>query len=178
MHVGACARGVRGACARAAGSEGGRGAHHMVTLSTRAEGVPETQPTNRSSTKRMSTATASAQRHRPSGTAADSGKQQQTVHIGQAAQAGAAGGAGGGQRGDKDALQRLGFIHKLVRILDESDPAVVGWCEGGQSFAVRDAKRCVCVCACVCCVFLLAAELGAVESVVRASVLEPPARFF
>jgi hypothetical protein len=36
---------------------------------------------------------------------------------------------------------RLGFMHKLVKILSNSDPAVVAWSAAGDSFIVRDPRR-------------------------------------
>lgn len=41
--------------------------------------------------------------------------------------------------------QKLSFMGKLVRMLAESDPAVVRWSDSGNSFLVLDCKRCAIV---------------------------------
>jgi hypothetical protein len=38
-------------------------------------------------------------------------------------------------------MNKLNFMEKLVKILEESDPAVVRWNETGTSFLVADLKR-------------------------------------
>lgn len=37
--------------------------------------------------------------------------------------------------------QKLSFMGKLVRILEESDPSIVRWSNSGESFVVLDVKR-------------------------------------
>lgn len=51
----------------------------------------------------------------------------------------AAGGASGSSTTDK--AQKIGFMEKLVKILNESDERIVSWSSSGTSFLVHDVKR-------------------------------------